>query len=345
MSRGASLLEAMTQEIANSCCTISWMLVCCHSDLVINVKKMPTTAGAEMESGLENVSTAREHAGLPASAFAESESAFIGVFPDLNAAFFDTVRLSFPKPLLPRPWKLLTEEKKQRCGGPGRRYGYSSDGLLDWTGNRYHANYVKWSRLPNVPEALLWLNSEVSPLTVAEIRRASCCFSKHAAQLSGVDIAWDLPSNFNDISRSLVSRITRRRLLLVDHKTGRRTLYFGTRQGERQVCLYDKAPGVVRLEVRLRRRALRRLGITSVDQLPLLRNVDFRPLVAFCELRVPVVVGERHRRGAWQYFAQHQPLDRLAREFTEHYRVPRQELLRPIALDARIRRMQRNLLR
>jgi len=290
------------------------------------------------------MSAARGYAALPASAFTDLESAFVGVFSDLEAAFFDTVCLSFPEPLLPRPWKSLTEEKNQPCGGPGRRYGRSSQGVLDWTGNRYRGNYAKWTRLPNVPEAILWLDSEQSPLTMAEIRLASRCFSKHAAQLSGADIAWDIHANFDDVAGRIVSRITRRRRLLVDPTTGRRTLYLGTRQGERQVCLYDKAPGVVRLEVRLRRRALRRLGITAAEQLALLRNADFRLLFSICELRVPAVVREAYRRAAWQYFARHQPLDTLIREFTQYHRVPRRDLLRPTALDARIREMQRNLL-
>jgi hypothetical protein len=216
--------------------------------------------------------------------------------------------------------------------------------VLDWTGNRYRTNYSKWTRLPNVPEGMVWLDSEQSPLTVAEIRRASRCFSKHAAQLSGADIAWDIRSNFDDLFCSIVSLTTRRRLLLVDRKTGRRTLYLGTRQGERQVCLYDKAPGVVRLEVRLRRRALRRLGITRPDQLPRLRNVDLSRLVSFCELRVPPVVREKYRRAAWRYSSRHQPLDTLIREFTQYYRVPRRELLHATPLDARIREMKRRLL-
>lgn len=289
------------------------------------------------------MSAAGEGPALSASAFTDLEPAFVGVFPDLGAAFIDTVCLSFREPLLPRPWKLLTEATNHACGGPGRRYGRSSQGTVDDTGNRYRLNYSKWTRLPNVPEAILWLDSEQRPLTLAEIRRASCCFSKQAVELSGVDVAWDISGNFDNLFSSIVSLTTRRRLLLVDRKTGRRTLYLGTRHGERQVCLYDKAPGVVRLEVRLRRRALRRLGITSVNQLPLLRNVDFRPLVAFCELQVPAVVREQYRRAAWQCFARHQPLDTLIREFTQYYRVPRRELLRPTTLDARIREMQRRM--
>lgn len=290
------------------------------------------------------MSAASKYPALPASAFTDLESAFIGVFSDLESAFFDTVRLSFSQALLPRPWKSLTEEKKQTCGGPGRRYGCSSQGVLDWTQNRYRVNYAKWSRLPNVPKAIVWLDSEQGPLTMAEIRRASRYFSRHSPQLSGVDIAWDLCADFDDARARIVSRITRRRRLLIDRKTGRRTLYFGTRHGERQVCLYDKAPGVVRLEVRLRRRALRRLGITSINRLPQLRNVDFRLLFSICELRVPAVVRVGYRRAALQYLAAHESLDTLIRKIAPQYGVPLGDLLRPTALDARIRQMQRGLI-
>jgi hypothetical protein len=266
-----------------------------------------------------------------------------GVFADLGTAFIDTVRVSFTASLVPRPWKSLTEISNRPCGGPKAPYGRSSKGVLDWTGNRYRVNYSKWSRFANVPEGMLWLDSEQSPLTGAEIRRAMRSFSKHNCAISGVDLAWDLHSSFDEIAGCLVSRGTRRRLLLIDPKTGRGTLYFGTRQGERQVCLYDKAPGIVRLEVRLHRRALRRLGITSPKQLPKLRQLDLRLLFSVCELRVPGVVKERWRRNALRHCADRQPLDTLIREIAQQYGVPLKDLVRSTALDARLRSMQRKL--
>lgn len=141
----------------------------------------------------------------------------------------------------------------------------------------------------------------------------------------------------------MVSRSTRHRFQLVDSKTRRHTLYLGTRQGERQVCIYDKAPGVVRLEVRLRRRALKRMGITALQQLPRLRDVDFRQLFSICELRVPAVVREKYRRAALQCLAQHESLDTLIRKIAPQYGVSLTDFLSPTALDARIRQMQRKL--
>jgi hypothetical protein len=266
-----------------------------------------------------------------------------GVFPD-SACFLDRVRVSLVEKVRPKPWVLLTESSNKSCGGLGSYHGRCSNGRFDLTGNPFCLNYGKFTRLPRVPEALLYLDSERSPLTVAEVCLAVSSLTGESPKVTYAELTWDLRGNFEDISRGIVSRITRHRLLLVDPKTGRRTLYLGTRKSERQVCLYDKVPGIVRLEIRLRSRGLRRLGVTRPDQLLLLRTVDFSRLVSICELRVPAVVGENWRRKLWQYFAERQPVDTLMREFTQHYRVQRDELLRPTPLDTYLRDTQRKLI-
>jgi hypothetical protein len=264
-----------------------------------------------------------------------------GIFP--GSAFLDRVRISLSEKVQPQLCPLLTEQTNKACGGEGSRYGRCSEGFFNRTGNRYRLNYSKLTLLPNVPEALLWVDSERIPVTVAEACQVSRCLTGKMPRFTYVELAWDFYGSFDDFARQIVSRSTRKRLLLVDHKTGQRTLYLGSRRGERQVCLYDKAPGVVRLEIRLRLGGLKRLGINSPKQLVLLKDVDFSRLVSICELRVPAVVREKWRRKLWEYFAERQSLDVLMREFAQYHRVPRKQLLRPTPLDMHIRDMQRKL--
>ncbi len=85
------------------------------------------------------------------------------------------------------------------------------------------------------------------------------------------------------------------------------------------------------------------MGITALQQLPRLRDVDFRQLFSICELRVPAVVREKYRRAALQCLAQHESLDTLIRKIAPQYGVSLTDFLSPTALDARIRQMQRKL--
>ena len=273
-----------------------------------------------------------------------------GIFADLGCAFLDRVDLSLTVPPRPRPWPLMIEKKNKPSFGKDSFYGRFCSGIFEPTGNPFQLHYSKMTRLPRVPQAVLRLDSEQSPLTGSELCLAirSITGKPQAARVAYAEVTWDLLETYDELDKHLVSRNTRRRSRFVNRIDKRRSHYFGGRKSERHVILYEKppqlAPRVVRLEIRLGSRALRRLGITHPDQILLLRQVDFTRLVSICELRVPAsVIKEHWQRNLWRYFADRQGLDEIAKEFVTCHSVPCKEFLRPTPLDAVIRQMQSRL--
>lgn len=265
-------------------------------------------------------------------------------FEDLEAAFPDRVRLSLYEPPPPRPWPFLTETSNRPSGGPSSRYGRLSQGECEITGNRFEMNYSLFTRLPHMPKALLYLNSEQAPVTVAEIYLAVRSLTRKRFSVSYAEVTWDLRITFDEVAQRIISRVARRRLLLVDPKTGRRTLYLGARNSERQVCVYDKPGGVVRIEVRLRKRGLKRLGITRPEQLLLLRQVDFTRLFSICKFRIPAtIIKKKWQRKSWAYLAEHDSMESVLKIFKQLYPVPPAKVLARTPLDKRLRNMQRRM--
>ena len=272
-----------------------------------------------------------------------------GIFADLGCAFLDRVDLSLTAPLRPRPWPLMIVKENKPSFGKKSFYGRYCSGIFAPTRNPFQLRYSKMTHLPRVPHAVLRLDSERSPLTTAELFLAarSLTGNPEALTVGRVEVTWDFVENYDELDKHLVSRRTRHRERWVNSIDGRRSHYFGGRKSERYLILYEKppelAPGVVRLEIRLGSRALRRLKITHPDELMLLRRVDFTDLVSISKLRLSTLVEEKWHRSFWRYFADRQGLDEVARTFPTYYPVPRKEFLRPTPLDAVIRRMQRRL--
>jgi hypothetical protein len=234
--------------------------------------------------------------------------------------------------------------------GKDSYHGRSSRGVFTTTGNPYALKYSKMTALPRVPDAKLRLDSERSPLTAAEVMLAirSLTTDPESARVSYAEMTFDLHGIYNDLRCEIVSTISRRRFEISNPETGLHSLYLGGRKSERYVSLYEKppevAPGVVRLEIRLNLRGLQRLGVVHPEDLLLLHAVDFTRLVSFCKLHVPKsAVPERWRRNLWRYLSRHQALGEVAKDLMAYHQVSRKDLLRPISLDAHIRRMQAEL--
>ena len=272
-----------------------------------------------------------------------------GIFADLGCAFLDRVDLSLTAPPRPRPWPLMIEKENKPSFGPKSFHGRYCSGIFTPTGNPFQLRYSKMTHLPRVPQAVLRMDSERSQLTGADLCLAarSLTGEPEEAAVARAEVTCDLYQNYDELDKHLVSRNTRRRKRWVNPTNGLRSHYFGGWKSERYVIFYEKppelAPGVVRLEIRLKSRALRRLKITHPDELVLLRRVDFTDLVSISKLRLSTLVEGKWRRSFWRYFADRQGLDEVARTFPTYYPVPRKEFLRPTPLDAVIRRMQRRL--
>ena len=273
-----------------------------------------------------------------------------GVYPDSGRAFIDRAEISIYEPLVARPWPRITEVQNKSAFGPRSFYGRYASGIFEPTGNPIQLHYTKMTAFPCVPQAQLRLDSERTPLTIGEMELALRCLTGDPAfgRMAYVEIACDFYEPYDELDRQLVSASTHRRMRFRNREDGRRSHYFGGRKSERYVILYEKPPvvprSVTRVKIRLSQRALRRLGLVHPDQLLLLRNIDFTPLVAFCELRLPAsVVQERYRRDSCFYCAKHAGVDSVVRDLTTFYPVARSTVLRPTPLDAKIREMWSNL--
>jgi len=271
-----------------------------------------------------------------------------GVFADLESAVLDRVDLSITAEIKRRPWQHLIETANKPALGKNSFYARFSNGELGPTHNPYQLQYAKVTHLPLVPQAVLRLDSERTPLSVAEILLGARSLTDfpYAVKVAYVEIAFDLFGLYDELEHALVSTVTQRRKKYHNKENGLRSLYLGSPLSERYACLYEKppavAPGVVRLEIRLDSRALRRLHIVHPEELLTLRNVDFTRLVSFCRLRVPAAVKQHWQQNAWCYLAERSTIDVFAKEFAEYY--PRSEFLRPISVDRNIRHMQGRLI-
>jgi hypothetical protein len=92
--------------------------------------------------------------------------------------------------------------------------------------------------------------------------------------LTGVTVEW--------LRRCIVTRA--HKFAQRTDQFGRRTLYIGGKTSPWQLRIYDKADGVVRLELILRRPFLRKCGIDALRHLRKLRRMKLGSLLCLCRV-------------------------------------------------------------
>ena len=276
----------------------------------------------------------------------------LGVFESLvgKRAFIDRVDLSLTKPVSLENLTHFRITGQKPCLGQKSFYARHAWGESSVTGNRFFLWYGKASRFPQVPSARLTLLSDYTPLTAAEVLLAvrELVGDIAAVRVTKVELTFDLHHDQAALAKAIFS-IAQKRTELTDDR-GWRTNYVGGPKSEREVCIYRKTSKVARVELVLRRRSLVRLGITSPEQILLLRLVDFSRFMSFRDFDAVKFQREVNRRVAprWRRRIWHEYLVRLSaqeqtKEFESGYDVPSNTFTEPSAINSEIKKMQSRL--
>src|ERR1035441_1446224 len=207
-----------------------------------------------------------------------------GVFEHLldKVAFVDRVALnafSAEPPVLGS----LTEVSNVPSLSRKSLYARMVTGNWKRTGNPARILYGRRDKFPNVPPVRIILDSEVCPLSGAQVSLLCDDILPGCERLevSTVELTTDLTSiSVGELRRQAVFR-ARRSMFLGAPETGA-TLYIGSPLSRMQCVIYDKRDDVVRIECRLGRETLKRKKIRKPAELLKLRSsFELRELVCF----------------------------------------------------------------
>ena len=266
-----------------------------------------------------------------------------------NAAFIDRIVLSVnsdAKPVLDQ----LLEAKDKGILSRKSFYSRCCKAKAPLTGNPVRVLYGKVSRFPRVPAFRVLMWSEMVPLTGAQVNEFIRLVFPGAISCRPVlvELTFDLKStSVSYLQRHILHRA---RLYYEYSSLGGKTAYFGSSSSPWQLRIYDKAPGIVRVELILKVKLLSRYGIQQPDRIITLRSLNLARMFAFKKFSRPRIMeatnswrDEYWREAArdWDYFGQH--LNGLSRILGKS----RSEIDRIFPL-ARVQRtvdkMQRNLI-
>jgi len=200
-----------------------------------------------------------------------------GVFPHLigHSAFVDRIGLSIwgrRRKRLPSSIQILDNPA---IGGPGRLYARSIHASFLPTRNPLELRYGRTRPYPHVPQLRLFLRSEKTPLTAAQVIAALLALVRKNARihLSVLEWTFDLDDfDFGYVRSHLVPG--RRSLRKFSDDDKKRTLYLGCPTSPWQLRVYEKAETVLRIEFVFRLPFLRAHGIEQPVDVLHLRNVD-----------------------------------------------------------------------
>jgi hypothetical protein len=150
-------------------------------------------------------------------------------------------------------------------------------------GNPFTYKFGRLTGFANVPPGRLDVRSDATPLTLNEVDSLTRRLFQRAdrIQLSRVELTFDLAAPFIVLAHHLFSKTRRRRY--IDNGSGR-TQYLGSPNSPLQVKLYEKSLFITRLEVTLRRSALKKLGLIQPKDIAILKSVDFSRQYSFREV-------------------------------------------------------------
>ena len=243
-------------------------------------------------------------------------------------------------------------EKNVPIGGPWRPYARMAQGRLVSTGNPVDIKYGKFqkqqSRKDRVAPFRILMRCGAMPLTYSQLVDAADAVADRGSRIlvNLAEMTFDTTMPFELVLRDLFVTTRYRR----DFENGCwRTCYCGSPRSGTQLRIYEKCPGVTRVEFVLRAPALRELGVEYASELLKLRTADLSHVARWLELdavATAVQLGRNvpdtqlqaclalHRRNT-------AALEKLLR--TE-YRVCTSALLRPARLQDTLREMQTALI-
>ena len=234
-----------------------------------------------------------------------------------EAAFIDRIDLSVwatEKPvtdgLLDRDMAPILTRNSQKPDYKKSKslYAYRVSGKSNLTSNPVRLVYGKVSRLPRVPPMCVALWSEAMPVTGAQVNETLRMLLPNATRVQPVSV--ELTFDFEGIGIDTLNHgvIYRARTWdQVEDNSGSRTIYIGSRRSPWQLKIYDKARGVARFELTLRRGFLSGIGVQQPDNILSLRLLDLRKMFSFCRVDGAEIRREAMKRWPgdqyWQEFA------------------------------------------
>lgn len=197
------------------------------------------------------------------------------------AAFVDTLALSVQGVHRKRVPHTLRMGRNVAIGSGKSNYARSQSGMCCRTGNPFELRYGRFQpQRRAVPKNRLILRSETTPLTrwsASAVLEALFCRG-YNVRISQLELTFDTQTPVKFVEQHALS-LRRRRW------KWEKTIYFGSPRSESQVRVYQKAPGVTRIEFILRRTLLRALGIESLESIGKLAKIDVFTNFALRELR------------------------------------------------------------
>jgi hypothetical protein len=273
-----------------------------------------------------------------------------GVFPYLTntASFIDRTVVGVNTEEQP-----VIEQFPNADNSPGlSRNSFYSRYLRDvWgkNGNRFQLAYGKASKFAAVPDAILTMFSDETPLTGSQVDLLLAELFPGPKRTRVSLVEWT-----NDLDNITVAELIRttlhkaRRTRFIEDLRGRQTYYIGGRKSHVQTKYYDKAPGIVRVEHTLRRGFLRRYGIRTPSEVFKLRLVDvdeFVSLRAISELRLERAIESwslSAKAMARDYLAFRHPLPQFV-QFLRANNIRPEAVLVPSEVHDRLQAMTRRL--
>ena len=230
-------------------------------------------------------------------------------------------------------------------------YARCISGRWALTGNPIKVKYGKATRLPAVPPCQLIVRSEQVPLTGSQSHLLIQDLLPDASRVeaSELEFSRDLQDLSVDYFRRHIVHRARKRKTVVD-AAGRQTFYIGSRQSPLQVRIYDRAPGIVRFEVELRRSFLVGRELCDVDELVRLRSLVLEPMFALKRVSEARVFSETEHLTDGTLKEKLRDWDEAGRPLQRMYRLLRSNgidpdsVLRRSSRQALMERMQGNLI-
>jgi len=233
----------------------------------------------------------------------------------------------------------------------GRRqakYGRVQRGTIRRTGNRFEVVYGALRLQTCLPQTLLTLRSDQTPITKRNMKEAILiiCGEVRKLTISSLELTFDLGGQSVEwFERRIVS--SARKFKMLGDEAGKQTLYVGGPTMPWQVRIYEKRPGVTRLEFIFRRRFLRQCYI-SPDNLEVLRYLDLSYYISLQRLNAYAVDAiknnlEPERQRTWDLFQDMLPLRKFVVDAEKRFGAQRLDLLSPDPLNEQLRRMQRQM--
>jgi hypothetical protein len=267
-----------------------------------------------------------------------------------EAAFADTVEVNLDAEMGSN-WQQVALNVRSLPIGGGKKSSYARErqAVLRDSRNRVAVKHGRMKTFPNMPRIKLRIHSERNPVTGMQVVNAVEALTQELRQLapSWIEMTFDLTGvSVNDIYNRVFSRASFGRRFF--GPKGLETFYRGTRKSIWSLRVYAKPPAITRLEYVLRRGFLKSKGISRVQDITRLRNIDLRRLTLFREVevaRLQELVARLRQREADLILRTAEYHPQLAeRALRIEYRLDTSRAFPVSALQQKIERMQKSFI-